>query len=145
MLYPSAHQQSVKILHLLKVELILPSEATHLAVTLSKNVTRILQSSMPKLVSVFLSFLSTIFRLKDITEIAVKIKGGAKYVNHGLVISLLWEVVALLKGLLHDLKLIVKAEILLGVSLKELARLVAELVIVCIFSFRKFLAFLKLK
>lgn len=41
--------------------------------------------------------------------------------------------------------MIVKAEILLGVSLKELARLVAELVIVCIFSFRKFLAFLKLK
>ena len=100
---------------------------------------------MPKLVSVFLGFLSTIFRLNDFTEIAVKIKGGAKYVNHGLVISLLWEVVALLKGLLHDLKLIVKAEILLGVSLKELAGLVAELVIVCIFSFRKFLALLKLK
>ena len=41
--------------------------------------------------------------------------------------------------------MIVKAEILLGVSLKELAGLVAELVIVCIFSFRKFLALLKLK
>ena len=46
---------------------------------------------------------------------AIKVKSGAKYVDLGLVISLLGEIVALLKGLPSDLKLIVKVE--LGVKL----------------------------
>ena len=65
---------------------------------------------------------------------AVKVEGGAEYVDHGLVISLLYEVVELLKGLLYELKLIVKAEIDLGCTVKELAGLVGALLIVCIFS-----------
>ena len=68
-----------------------------------------------------------------ILDAAVKVGGGAKYVNHGLVISLLWDVVALIEGLLHDLKLIVKAEIILGCTFKELSVIVAELLIVCFF------------
>ena len=65
---------------------------------------------------------------------AVKVGGGAKYVDHGLVISLLYEVVELLKELLYDLKLSVKSEIDLGCTLEELAELVGKLLIVCIFS-----------
>ena len=49
------------------------------------------------------------------------------YVGHSLVISLLWGVVELLKGLLHDLKLIVKAEIILGCTLEVLAEIVGAL------------------
>ena len=55
-----------------------------------------------------LFFLEFIIKLKDILDAAVKVEGDVKNVDHGLVISLLWEVVALLKGLLHDLKSIVK-------------------------------------
>ena len=65
-------------------------------------------------------------------EAAVKIEGGAKNVDHGLVISLLWEVVALLKILLHDLKLVVKVESILGCTLEVLAGIVGELLIVCL-------------
>ena len=64
-------------------------------------------------------------------DAACKVEGGAEKVDHGLVISLLWEVVALLKGLLHDLKLIVKADVVLGCTLEELAKIVGGLVIVC--------------
>ena len=71
-------------------------------------------------------------KLINFLETAVKVEGGAKYVDHGLVISLLNEVVELLKTLLHDLKLIIKAEIILGCTLKELAGFVADLLIVCI-------------
>ena len=64
-------------------------------------------------------------------EAACKVEGGAKYVDKGLIISLLSEVVELLKGLLHDLKLIVKAEIILGCTLEVLAGIIGELLIVC--------------
>ena len=74
-----------------------------------------------------------------ILEAAVKLGGGAKYVDHSLVISLLWEVVELLKGLLKDLKLIVKAEIILGCTLDVLAEIVGALLIVCL-SFLRFLS-----
>ena len=70
-----------------------------------------------------------------ILDATVKVGGGVKYVNHGLVISLLWDVIALIEGLLHDLKLIVKAEIILGCTFKELSVIVAELLIVCVFFF----------
>ena len=63
---------------------------------------------------------------------AVKVGGSAKYVDKGLVISLLYEVVELLKDLLCDLKSIVKAKIDLGCTLEELAGLVGKLLIVCI-------------
>ena len=80
-------------------------------------------------------------KLIDIFVLAatVKVGGGAKYVDHDLVISLLYKVVELLKDLLCDLKLIVKAEIDLGCTLEELAGLVSKLLIVCIF----FLGFLQ--
>ena len=51
---------------------------------------------------------------------AIKVKSGVKYVDLGLVISLLGEIVALLKGLLRDLKSIVKVQLIqliLGVKL----------------------------
>ena len=67
---------------------------------------------------------------------AVKVEGGASQVDHGLVISLLYDVVKLLEDLLYDLKLIVKAEIFLGCALEELAGLVGKLFIVCIFFLR---------
>ena len=66
----------------------------------------------------------------------VKVENGAKYVDHGLVTSLLYDVVKLLEDLLYDLKLIVKAEIFLGCALEELAGLVGKLFIVCIFFLR---------
>ena len=73
----------------------------------------ILQSSLIKSVSInfqfsILFFLEFIIKLKDILDAAVKVEGDVKNIDHGRVISLLWEVVALLKGLLHDLKSIVK-------------------------------------
>ena len=75
--------------------------------------TIVLQSSLIKSVSInfqfsILFFLEFIIKLKDILDAAVKVEGDVKNVDHGLVISLLWEVVALLKGHLHDLKSIVK-------------------------------------
>ena len=66
-----------------------------------------------------------------ILEAAVKVGGGAKDVDCDLVVSLLWEIVELLKGLLYDLKLIVKAEIILGCTLEVLAEIVGALLIVC--------------
>lgn len=63
---------------------------------------------------------------------AVKCEGGAKNVKHDLVIGLLWEIVEILKLVLHDLKLIVKAEFLLECTIKELAAVVAELLIIVI-------------
>jgi len=62
---------------------------------------------------------------------AVKVGDGEK-VDCGVVISLLKLVIDLLKGLLYDLKLIIKAEIILGCTLKELAGLVAGLLILVI-------------
>jgi len=67
-------------------------------------------------------------------EAAVKVGGGAKYVDHGLVIDLLREIAGVLEVALGELKLIdVKAELLLlnGVActLKELAGIVAGLLI----------------
>ena len=75
--------------------------------------TIVLQSSLIKSVSInfqfsILFFLEFIIKLKDILDDAVKVEGDVKNIDHGFVISLLWEVVALLKGLLHDLKSIVK-------------------------------------
>ena len=61
-----------------------------------------------------------------------------RYVDHGLVISIPWEIVTLFVGLIHVLKLIVKVEFLLGEvarTLKELAVVVADLFIVCFFFF----------
>ena len=80
---------------------------------LSRNAMTILQSSLIKSVSInfqfsILFFLEFIIKLKDILDAAVKVEGDVKNIDHGRVISLLWEVVALLKGLLHDLKSIVK-------------------------------------
>ena len=66
------------------------------------------------------------------SEAAVKVSGGAENVDHDLVISLLLEVVALLKDLLHDLKLIVKAEVILGCTLEVLAEIFGALLIVCV-------------
>jgi hypothetical protein len=83
--------------------------------------------------------------LNDFTDAALKVKGGAKYVDHGLVISLLGEIVVLLQVLLHDLKLIVKVELLLGgvaCTLQELAVVVADLLIVRIFFIGFFIGFL---
>jgi len=61
--------------------------------------------------------------------------GKGKDVDHDLVISLLWDIVAVLEGILHDLKLIIKVELLLnGVvcTVKELACVVADLLIIVI-------------
>ena len=69
----------------------------------------------------------------DITEVAVKVEGGAKNVDHALVISLLEKILAALQVALGELKSIVQAELLLnGVActLKELAGIVAKLIIV---------------
>ena len=74
--------------------------------------------------------------MNTILEAAVKVGGGAKDVDCDLVVSLLWEIVALLKGLLYDLKLIVKAEIILGCTLEVLAEIVGALLIVCSSFFR---------
>jgi len=68
-------------------------------------------------------------------DAVVKVDGGAKYVNHDVAIDLLWEIVAILKVTLYDLKVIVKFELLLnGVActLKELAAVVADLLILVI-------------
>ena len=70
------------------------------------------------------------------SEGAVKVDGGAKDVDHGLVIDLLGEIAGFLEVALEELKLIVKAELLLnGVActVKELAGIVAGLLIVCVF------------
>lgn len=69
----------------------------------------------------------------DIAEVAVKVEGGAKNVDHALVISLLEKILAALQVALGELKSIVQAELLLnGVActLKELAGIVAKLIIV---------------
>ena len=71
--------------------------------------------------------------LIELTEAAVKIGGGASHVDHGYVIGLLGEIVVILKATLVQLKLVVKADLLLhGVActLKELAQIVAGLLIV---------------
>ena len=57
-----------------------------------------------------------------------------------LFISLLWEIVALLKDLLEDLKLIIKADIIIGCILDALAGIIGKLLIVC-FSWFFFLCF----
>ena len=79
----------------------------------------ILQSSLIKSVSInfqfsILFFLEFIIKLKDILDAAVKVEGDVKNIDHGRVISLLWEVVALLKSLLHDLKSIAKESSLIA-------------------------------
>ena len=69
-------------------------------------------------------------------EAAVNVEGGAKNIDHGLVIDLLGEIAGFLDVALEELKLIVKAELLLnGVActVKELAGIVAGLLIVCAF------------
>ena len=84
------------------------------------------------------SIIMLIFGLNDITDAAVNVEGGAKNVDHGLVIVLLEEILVLLKAALKDLKVVVVDELTLnGVActgtLKELARFVAGLVIVRVF------------
>ena len=66
---------------------------------------------------------------------AVKVEGGAKYVDHKLVIDLLYELVEHLKTLLYDLKLIVKDDLILSCApqVEEIAKLIGKLLIVCIF------------
>ena len=86
---------------------------------LSRNAMTILQSSLIKSVSInfqfsILFFLEFIIKLKDILDAAVKVEGDVKNIDHGRVISLLWEVVALLKSLLHDLKSIAKESSLIA-------------------------------
>ena len=61
-----------------------------------------------------LFFFEFIIKLKDILDAAVKVEGDVKNIDHGRVISLLWEVVALLKSLLHDLKSIAKESSLIA-------------------------------
>ena len=71
--------------------------------------------------------------LIEITEAAVKIGGGASHVDHKYVIGLLGEIVVILRATLIQLKLVVKADLLLhGVActLKELAEIVCGLLIV---------------
>ena len=98
----------------------------------------LLRSVSPK-IQVYFQLLLLFTSKRYILEAAVKVSGGAKAVDCDLVISLLWEVVELLKGLLHDLKLIVKAEIILGCTLEVLAEIVGALLIVCL-SFFPFLS-----
>ena len=90
--------------------------------------------------SVLFLYHCQVFYLNDtIADAAVKVKGGAnlRYVDHGLVISIPWEIVTLFVGLIHVLKLIVMVELLgeVACTLKELAVVVADLFIVCIFFF----------
>lgn len=69
-------------------------------------------------------------------EAAVNVEGGAKNVDHGLVIDLLGEIVDLLKDALEELKVIVVALLTLnGVActIAELAGVVAGLLIVRIY------------
>ena len=80
---------------------------------LSRNAMTILQSSLIKSVSINFQFSILFFfriynKTKGYLDAAVKVEGDVKNIDHGRVISLLWEVVALLKGLVHDLKSIVK-------------------------------------
>ena len=68
---------------------------------------------------------------------AVHCEGGPNKVDHKVVIGLLGDIVILLKGLLVDLKVFVKIDLILqGVvcTLKDLAGVIAALVIVRIFS-----------
>ena len=68
---------------------------------------------------------------------AVHCEGGPEKIDHEHVIGLLGEIVIILKGLLVDLKVFVKIDLLLhGVvcTLKDLAGVIAGLVIVRIFS-----------
>jgi len=68
-------------------------------------------------------------------DAVVKVDGGAKNVKHDVVIDLLWDIVAILRICLHDIKAIVKFELLLdGVActLKQLAAVVVELLIIVI-------------
>jgi len=72
----------------------------------------------------------------DISEIIVKIKlevgKGKDGADCGVIIGLLKLVIELLEGLLYDLKLIIKAEIVLGCTLEELAGIVGGLLILII-------------
>ena len=83
-----------------------------------------LNSFTPKLIDFF-----------SLIAAAVKVEGGAKYVDHKLVIDLLYELVEHLKTLLYDLKLIVKDDLILSCApqVEEIAKLIGKLLIVCIF------------
>ena len=71
-----------------------------------------------------------VFKLNDITDAAVNVEGGAKNVDHGLVKVLLGEILVLLKVALKDLKVVAVAELTLNGVAKELAGVVAGLLIV---------------
>ena len=118
------------------------SEVANPAMNVSSNAMTIFPSSLLRSVSPKIQVYFQLWLFKSkwyILEAAVKVSGGAKAVDCDLVISLLWEVVELLKGLLRDLKLIVKAEIILGCTLEVLAEIVGALLIVCL-SFFPFLS-----
>jgi len=63
---------------------------------------------------------------------AVKCEGGAEHVDHEHVIYLLGLIVEILKVALEELKLIVKVELVLDCTLKELAEIVAGVLILLI-------------
>ena len=82
-------------------------------------------------------FITLVFQLNHITEAAVNVDGGAKNVDHGLVISLLREIVVLLHVALKDLKgvAVVKDFTLNNVActLRGLVGIITDLLIVRIF------------
>ena len=73
--------------------------------------------------------------LNDITEAAVNDDGGAKNVDLNHVISLLGKIYIALEVLLKNLKVIVKANVVLRGSVQVLARIVAGLLLVHILYF----------
>ena len=68
--------------------------------------------------------------LNDIAEAAVNVNGGAKKVDRDHVISLLGEIYIALEVLLKNLKVIVKADVVLRGSVQVLAGIVAGLLLV---------------
>ena len=81
----------------------------------------------------YLSSIILVFKLNDIADAAVNVEGGAKNVDHGLVKALLKEILVLLKVALKDLKVVAVAELTLNGVAKELAGVVAGLLIVSFF------------
>ena len=79
-----------------------------------------------------------VFNLNKFADAAVDVDGGAKNIKHDVVIALLKDIVAILKITLHDIKAMVKFDLILdGVActLKDIADLVFDLLIVCISPF----------